>query len=176
MIPLGSRPPAFSLPDVRTGADVCSSELPNLPLLVIFMCRHCPYVVHIGAGLATLGEDYRERVAIIGISSNDAASYPDDSPASLAEFADSLALGFPLLYDETQEVARAFSAACTPDFFLFDGDHGLVYRGQFDDSRPSSSRPVTGASLRTALDAVVAGEPVGADQRPSIGCNIKWKS
>ena len=145
-------------------------------LLVMFICTHCPYVKHVEKGLAALGMDYDgEPVSIVAISSNDAESYPDDSPDGLKQQAQRMGFRFPYLYDETQDVARGYHAACTPDFFLFDGNMKLVYRGQFDGSRPGSGIPVTGQDLRAAMDAVIAGKAVPGDQRPSIGCNIKWK-
>jgi thiol-disulfide isomerase/thioredoxin len=145
-------------------------------MLVMFICRHCPFVKHLEKGLAQLGRDYNgSGVGIVAISSNDAANYPDDAPESLAEQAHTVGFSFPYLYDETQEVARAYGAACTPDFFLFDEGLKLVYRGQFDDSRPGSGIPVTGRDLRAAMDALIAGQPISPEQHPSLGCNIKWK-
>jgi thiol-disulfide isomerase/thioredoxin len=142
----------------------------------MFICRHCPFVKHLEKSLAQLGHDYRGKgVGIVAISSNDAANYPDDAPESLAEQARVVGFNFPYLYDETQEVARAYDAACTPDFFLFDGGLKLVYRGQFDDSRPGSGVRVTGKDLRAALDALITGQPISPEQRASVGCNIKWK-
>jgi len=146
-------------------------------LRVVFMCTHCPYVKHIRSGLAQLARDYMPRgVAIAGISSNDAVNYPADSLAKMKEEAQSAGYTFPYLFDETQSVAKAYRAACTPDIYLFDGNQRLVYRGQFDDSRPGNNLPVTGKDLRAALDAVLAVKPIPQDQKPSIGCNIKWKS
>lgn len=178
MVALGTAAPDFSLPDVSTGATVGLRDFADAPaLLVIFLCRHCPFVKHVQAELARLGRDYAPRgVAVVGISSNDAEVYPADAPASLKEMARQEGFVFPLLYDETQRVARAFHATCTPDFFLYDRDRRLVYRGQLDDSRPGNGRPVTGADLRAALEAVLAGQPVDPRQRASIGCNIKWKA
>jgi len=176
MLPLGTPAPDFRLPD-PSGIIVSLADFKTAPaLLVVFMCNHCPYVKHIRDGLAKLACDYRSRgVAVVGINSNDAVSYPADSPAKMAEEADSAGYIFPYLYDETQEVAKAYRAACTPDIYLFDSDQRLVYRGQFDDSRPGNGMPVTGNDLRAALDAVLAGKPVPPNQKPSIGCNIKWK-
>jgi len=176
MLPLGTRAPDFRLPD-PSGLVVSLADFQSAPaLLVIFMCNHCPCVKHIRDGLAKLARDYRSRnVAVVGINSNDVASYPADSPAKMAEEAASAGYIFPYLSDETQAVARAYRAACTPDIYLFDKDRRLVYRGQFDDSRPGNGIPVTGKDLRAALDAVLAGKPVSPDQKPSIGCNIKWK-
>jgi peroxiredoxin len=177
MLPLGTEAPEFELPDAD-GKKTSLADLDGAPaLLVIFMCNHCPYVKHIREGLAALARDYGKRgAAIVGINANDARAYPDDSPEKMAEEAREMGYTFPYLYDESQEVAKAYRAACTPDFFLFDRDRKLVYRGQFDDSRPGNGIPVTGADLRAALDAVLAGRPVSADQKPSVGCNIKWKS
>ena len=177
MMPLGMAAPAFTLAEVSTGRQVAMAELaPGQPLLVMFICRHCPFVVHVQSELARLGRDYANRVAIVAISSNDAATHPADAPASLAQMAKEQGFTFPFLYDESQAVARAYGAECTPDFFVFDGERKLAYRGQLDSSRPSNKQPVTGADLRAALDALLAGQPVNPDQRSSIGCNIKWKA
>jgi peroxiredoxin len=177
MLELGTIAPDFILTDVVTGRAVSRDEFRNRKaLLVIFICAHCPYVKHIEKGLAALGKDYTSQpIGIVAISSNDALTHPADSPAGLKRQAESYGFTFPYLYDETQSVARAYKAACTPDFFLFDGDLQLVYRGQFDSSRPGNGIPVTGEDLRLAIDTVLAGKPVPKDQRPSIGCNIKWK-
>jgi peroxiredoxin len=176
MLPLGTKAPQFRLPDPQ-GKLVSLDDYPDAQaLLVVFMCNHCPYVKHIRSQFAELAKEYQTRgVAVVGINSNDAESYPDDRPEKMAEEIKQIGYTFPYLYDETQEVAKAYRAACTPDFFLFDHDRRLVYRGQFDDSRPGSGRPVTGADLRAALEAVLAGRAVAANQRPSMGCNIKWK-
>jgi peroxiredoxin len=175
MLPLGTAAPNFRLPD--TNAQLVSlADFKGKPLLVAFICNHCPYVKHIRSGLAQLARDYQPRgAALVAINSNDVANYPDDSPAEMAREAKSAGYLFPYLYDESQAVAKAYRAACTPDFFLFDKDHRLVYRGQFDDSRPGNSKPVTGADLRAALDAVLSGRPAPSTHKPSIGCNIKWK-
>jgi len=177
MLELGTLAPEFSLPDVVSGRAISlASFRDEKAVLVMFICRHCPFVKHVQDELARLGADYRGRgVGIVAISSNDAASYPDDAPDRLKQMAEDLGFTFPLCFDETQEVAKAYTAACTPDFFLFDQARTLVYRGQLDDSRPDSGKPVTGRDLRAAIDAVLSDRPVGADQRPSIGCNIKWK-
>jgi len=177
MLALGTPAPDFDLPNVVTGRRVSLRRYAmHTPTLVIFLCRHCPYVIHVEKELVRLGRDYAEAsLRIVAISANDAATYPADAPDQLAAWARKLGLPFPLLYDETQETARAYAAACTPDFFLFDSGHRLIYRGQLDGSRPGNGLPVTGADLRAALDAVLAGKPVSAEQRPSMGCNIKWK-
>ena len=176
MLPLGTKAPDFRLPD-PSGKVVALADFRNAPaLLVIFMCNHCPYVKHVRDGLAKFARDYRPRgVAVVGINSNDVANYPGDSPAKMAEEATSAGYLFPYLYDETQAAAKAYRAACTPDLYLFDKDQRLVYRGQFDDSRPGNGIPVTGKDVRAALDAILAGKPVSPIQTPSIGCNIKWK-
>src|SRR6266540_7157545 len=176
MLPLGTPAPDFRLPDT-TGKIVSLSDFKDAPaLLVVFLCNHCPYVKHIRHELADLGGEYQARgIAIVGISSNDAANYPDDSPAKMAEEINDIGYTFPYLYDETQAVAKAYRAACTPDIYLFDRQRRLVYRGQFDDSRPGNGIPATGKDLREALDAVRSGKPVPANQKPGIGCNIKWK-
>lgn len=177
MRPLGTPAPKFELPDVVTGKTVSPNQFADKnALLIMFICRHCPYVKHVQAELARIGEDYKDKgLGIIAISSNDAAAYPDDAPASLREMALELKFNFPFCYDEKQDVAREFTAACTPDFFLFDGSHRLAYRGQLDDSRPGTATPVTGQDLRAAIDALLAGRQVNPVQRPSIGCNIKWR-
>ena len=176
MLELGTTAPDFSLPDVVTGRMVSAADAGGRPLLVMFICRHCPYVKHVQQQLAALGADYDARgVAIVAISSNDAGTHPDDRPESLKAMARELGFTFPLCHDESQAVAKAYAAACTPDFFLFDRDRRLVYRGQLDDSRPSNGTPVTGSDLRAALDDVLAGRAPAADQKPSMGCNIKWK-
>lgn len=176
MLPLGTKAPDFKLPDTD-GKPVSLADFQGKQgLLVMFICNHCPFVKHLRSALAQLGRDYAGKsLAIVAISSNDATAFPDDGPAKMAEEKKSAGYTFPYLYDETQKAAQAYRAACTPDFFLFDKDRTLVYRGQFDDSRPDNGLPVTGADLRAALDAVVAGKPVPATQKPSIGCNIKWK-
>ncbi len=180
MMELGTEIPSFALPDVRTGKIVRVPQHINQqdapgPILVMFICRHCPYVIHVKSELARIGRDYAGRVAIIAISSNDAGSVADDSPEKLKEMAEDLDLNFPLCYDETQDVATSFTAACTPDIFLFDKDHRLAYRGQIDGSRPGNNVPVDGRDLRAAMDALLKGARPTADQRPATGCNIKWK-
>ena len=175
---LGTEAPDFALTDVVTGKTVRRNDFRGQKaLLVMFICTHCPYVKHVEKGLAALGMDYDgEPVSIVAISSNDANNYPDDNPAGLKHQAETLGFRFPYLYDESQAVARAYNAACTPDFFLFDSGMKLVYRGQFDSSRPGNGIPVTGEDLRAAIDAVLQGKSPLKNQRPSIGCNIKWKS
>jgi peroxiredoxin len=177
MLELGTQAPHFSLEDVRDGKTHTTQALTGPKgLLVMFICAHCPFVKHVEQQLARIGADYQKSdVGIVGISSNDAANYPGDSPANLAKQAHAAGFTFPYLYDETQAVARAYDARCTPDFFLFDGAAKLVYRGQLDASRPGNNIPVTGKDLRAALDALVAGQPISAEQQPGIGCNIKWK-
>jgi peroxiredoxin len=177
MTPLGSRVPEFALADVTTRRTVRLADLPERrALLVMFLCRHCPYVRHVRDGIARMATDYANAdLAIVAISSNDPLTYPEDAPGSLAEDAREAGYTFPYLFDESQDVAKAFGAACTPDFFVYDADRRLVYRGQFDASRPNNGVPVTGGDLRAALDAVLAGSPVAEVQRPSIGCGIKWR-
>lgn len=176
MLSLGTTAPDFSLPDTE-GKTVRLSDFADAPaLLVIFMCNHCPYVKHVADGLAELAREYRERgVAVVGINSNDVENFPDDAPMKMAEETKRRGYTFPYLYDQTQQIAKAYRAACTPDFYVFDKDRRLVYRGQMDDSRPESGIPVTGGDLRAALDAVLADRPVPEHQKPSLGCNIKWK-
>lgn len=176
MLALGTPAPGFDLPETVSGGRVNLDELSGKAIVVMFICNHCPYVKHLQAGLATFGQDYRdEDVDIVAISSNDVDQYPDDSPEQLRIVSQELGYTFPVLYDESQDVAKAYTAACTPDFFLFGADRTLVYRGRFDESRPNSGTPVTGADLRAALDAVLRDEPVPVDQFPSMGCGIKWK-
>lgn len=176
MLALGTKAPDFSLPDTN-GKTVALSDFADAKaLLVMFICNHCPYVKHVRKGLYELGRDYLSKgVAIVGINSNDADTYHDDSHENMKKEVESAGYTFPYLYDATQEVAKAYKAACTPDFFLFDGDMKLVYRGQMDDSRPENGLPVTGRDLRDAMDLVIAGKPVPEAQNASIGCNIKWK-
>jgi thiol-disulfide isomerase/thioredoxin len=180
MRPLGSLLPAFSLPDPSTpdGATVSDTDvLTDRGLVVLFLCNHCPFVKHLRDALASFGhETLALGVGVVAISSNDAVQYPEDGPEAMAREKKDAGYPFPYLYDETQQVARDFDAACTPDFFLFDGERRLVYRGQFDASRPGNGVPVTGADLRAAVAALVDGGDISADQIPSVGCNIKWKS
>jgi peroxiredoxin len=176
MLPLGTEAPDFSLPEVSSGKTVSLESLPGQrPLLVMFLCRHCPFVKHLENAVAALGRDYSDKIAMVAISSNDAESHPEDAPSSLKEQAREAGFTFPYLYDESQEVARAYQAACTPDFFLFDSSRRLIYRGQFDSSRPRNGIPVSGEDLRRAIDAGLRGEPIPGEQRPSVGCSIKWK-
>src|SRR5512140_803983 len=176
MLALGTKAPDFRLKDTA-GRLVSLADFETAPaLVVVFMCNHCPYVKHIRAGLAQLARDYQQQgVAVVGINSNDARNYPADSPEKMKEEVRSAGYLFPYLYDETQEVAKAYRAACTPDLFVFDDAQRLFYRGQFDDSRPGNGLPVTGKDVRLSLDAVLAGQPPPGSQKPSIGCNIKWK-
>lgn len=178
MLALGTPAPAFSLRNVRDGKAYSVDSLTGPKgLLVMFICTHCPFVKHVEQELAKIGREYQSSgIGIAAISSNDADKYPDDGPEGLAEQATRVGFVFPYLYDESQAVARAYDATCTPDFFLFDGQRKLVYRGQLDSSRPGNSAPVTGHDLRAAMDALVASRAVSPDQKPSIGCNIKWKS
>ena len=176
MLDLGAPLPDFSLPDTKTRAVVSSADSCGRPLVVAFICNHCPYVKHLQPALAEFGRFCEQSgVAMVAISSNDAKSYPEDAPDRLGAEALRLGYPFPVLYDESQDVARAFQAVCTPEFYLFDRSGRLFYRGQFDDSRPGNGRPVTGASLRGAVTAVIAGDPPPAAQSPSVGCSIKWK-
>ena len=176
MLPLGTLAPDFQLPDVFGETISLATMKGKQGLLVMFICKHCPFVKHVEAQLAQIGKDYEDKnLGIVAISANDASNYPDDAPDQLQAMAKELGFTFPLCYDETQETAKAYTAACTPDFFLFDGNRSLVYRGQLDDSRPGNDKPVTGQDLRNAIDAVLAGKPISDMQKPSIGCNIKWK-
>ena len=177
MLALGTPMPSFALPDVRSQEIINPETFQNKSvLLVMFICRHCPYVVHVQEELTKLARDYQEKdLGILGISSNDVTGYPADAPPRLKEMAEQLGWQFPYCFDETQAVAKAFTAVCTPDFFLFDRQRHLVYRGQLDESRPGNGKGVTGQDLRAALDAVLSGQPVSSQQRPSAGCNIKWK-
>jgi peroxiredoxin len=178
MIPLGTEAPDFSLPDTRSGEIVSLKDVRGVKATVImFICNHCPFVKHIETELAAIGKDYQAKgIGIAAISSNDIEKYPEDAPDKMKEFADSLGFVFPYLYDETQEIARQYDAACTPDFYIFDADLKCVYRGQLDDSRPGNDEPVSGKDLRSALDAILRGTAVSPDQTPSLGCNIKWKN
>jgi peroxiredoxin len=177
MLPLGTQAPDFHLPNAVSGEIISLANFAGKKaLLVMFICRHCPFVKHVQVELARLGKDYSgSDLGIVAISCNDVNNYPDDAPDKLKTMAIELGFTFPLCYDETQEVAKAYTAACTPDFFLFDGSYKLVYRGQLDDSRPSNGKPVTGEDLRAAISAALAGNRVEGEQKPSIGCNIKWK-
>ena len=177
MLELGTKAPEFALSDVVSGqAESLASFEGKWALLVMFICHHCPFVKHIKSELAQLGRDYAAKgVGIVAISSNDPAVSADDSPEGLQRMAAEWGFNFPVCFDETQAVAKSYAAACTPDFFLFDREQKLAYRGQLDDSRPSNGKPVTGADLRAAIDALLAGRPVNQDQRASLGCNIKWK-
>ncbi len=177
MLELGTKAPEFRLPDVISGKTISLGTFKDKQaLLVMFICRHCPYVQHVKEELARLGRDYAAKdIGIVAISANDVANYPDDAPEELKAMAKELGFTFPFCYDESQETAKAYTAACTPDLFVFDANRALVYRGQLDDSRPGNGKPVTGKDLRAAIDAVLAGKPVSPTQMPSMGCNIKWK-
>ncbi len=177
MLGLGTPAPDFALPDAVSDRTIRLSDFAGKQgLLVMFLCPHCPYVKHIQHGLAALLKEYRSRpLGLVAISPNDVAQFPEDAPEGLRQSALDLGFDFPYCYDESQDVAKAYQAACTPDFFLFDDRQRLVYRGQFDGSRPKNTEPVTGADLRAAVDAVLEGKPVSTEQRPSIGCNIKWR-
>ncbi len=177
LMKLGDSAPDFSLPDVVTGETFSLSDFEGkTALLVMVICRHCPYVQHVKQGIGELAKEYADKnIAIIGISANDPEGYPADAPESLKEMAAQEGYAFPFLFDETQEAAKAFTAVATPEFFLFDGERKLVYRGQFDDSRPNSQTPVTGADVRAAIDAVLEGRPVAENQKRAMGCSIKWK-
>lgn len=175
MLPLGTKAPDFSLPNIDGSTVSLCDVADSKGLLVVFMCNHCPFVKHLRTQLADFANEYQAKgLAVVGISSNDVANYEDDSPEKMKEEAADAGYTFPYLYDESQDAAKAYRAACTPDFFLFDADQSLVYRGQFDDSRPGNEKPITGADLRAASDAVLAGEDVSTEQTPAIGCNIKW--
>jgi peroxiredoxin len=177
MNPLGFTAPDFRLPDVTTGKTRSLDDLKSdKATVVMFICNHCPFVKHVNHQLVALANDYISKgVSFVAISSNDAVNYPDDSPEKMKEVAARLKYPFPYLYDETQEVAKAYDAACTPDFYIFDASMKCVYRGQLDDSRPGNNKPVTGKDMRAALDALLENKPVSQDQKPGIGCNIKWK-
>jgi len=176
MLELGTQAPDFNLPDTNGNQVSLANFKDAKGMLVIFMCNHCPYVIHLRDALAELAKEYQAKgLAVVGINSNDASNYPDDSPEKMAEEVATQGYTFPYLYDESQAVAKAYMAACTPDFFLFDAEQKLVYRGQFDDSRPRNDEPVTGADLRAAIDALLNGTAIPVEQKPSMGCNIKWK-
>ncbi len=177
MLPLGTRAPEFSLPDTVSGKTLSLDALRGAKgTVVMFICNHCPYVKHVNSGLVQVAKDYVSKgIAFVAISANDVASYPEDGPDKMKAAAKALGYPFPYLYDESQAVAKAYQAACTPDLYLFDAQLACVYRGQFDDSRPGSNVPVTGRDLHAAMDALLAGEPVSSEQKPSVGCNIKWK-
>lgn len=176
MLPLGTTVPAFALADAVSGAQLGVEHFRGArALLVMFICNHCPYVKHVMAEFGRVERDYRDDgLQIVAVNANDVDAYPQDGPAHMKALAEELGWGFPYLFDATQDVARAFRAACTPDFFLFDDRRRLVYRGQFDGARPGNDVPVTGGDLRAAIETTLAGKPVAQDQTPSIGCNIKW--
>jgi peroxiredoxin len=177
MLPLGTKAPDFRLPDTEGNPVSLSDFAGSQGLLVMFICNHCPYVKHVREQLAQLARDYQNRgIAVVAINANDVANYPDDSPEKMKQEKEQFGYTFPYLYDETQEVAKAYRAACTPDFYVFDASHRLVYRGQLDDSRPGNDQPVTGEDVRNALECVLTGSTMSLKQRPSMGCNIKWKA
>lgn len=178
MTPLGAKAPDFTLPDTISGNLLSLSDIKGEKgTLVMFICNHCPFVIHVNEELVKLGIEYQAKeIKMVAINSNDVSSHPDDSPDKMTVVAKQLGYTFPYFFDETQEVAKAYDAACTPDFFLYDENLNLVYRGQLDDSRPGNETPVTGKDLRAALDALIEGKPIDENQRPSLGCNIKWKS
>lgn len=174
---LGTEAPDFTLLEPATSRLVAKSEFEGQPLLVAFICNHCPFVIHIKNVFAAFAAEYSERgIAVVAVNSNDITHYPDDHPEKMTQLARETGFSFPYLFDETQEVAKAYGAACTPDFFLFDADHRLVYRGRFDGATPGNNEPVTGMELRAACDALLEGTPMPTDQKPSVGCNIKWKA
>lgn len=177
MLALGTEAPDFTLPDTVSGKSISLNEIKSpVATVVMFLCNHCPYVIHVNEGIVDLAKEYQNKgIAFVAISSNDVENYPQDGPDKMKEHAKTVGYTFPYLYDETQEVAKAYDAACTPDFYVFDHNMRLVYRGQLDGSRPNSGIPVSGEDLRNALDAVLVKRPVSMLQRPSAGCNIKWK-
>ena len=177
MLAIGTTAPAFSLPEPASGRQIEIGDFRGKPLLVVFSCNHCPYVLHILESFTAFANNARQRgLGVVMISANDVAGYPADAPDKMAQLAQRYGFDFPYLYDETQQVALSYRAACTPDFFLFDADHRLVYRGQYDSARPGKETPVNGADLGAAVDALLAGEPIPQEQRPSVGCGIKWRS
>jgi len=177
MVELGTKAPVFFLPDTASGKNLSLEDVKaKVATVIMFICNHCPFVKHVNAELVRLANDYKNKgIGFVAISSNDVINHPDDSPVLMTQVAKQMKYPFPYLYDESQETAKAFEAACTPDFFIFDKDLQLVYRGQLDDSRPGNEIPVTGKDIRQALDCLINHEPVPQEQRPSIGCNIKWK-
>ncbi|MEM7757895.1 MAG: thioredoxin family protein [Cyanobacteria bacterium P01_A01_bin.40] len=177
MLPLGTAAPEFELPDVVSNNIISLKTFADSKaLLIMFICQHCPFVKHLQDELAKIGQDYQALpLGMVAISSNDVGNYPQDSPEKLKQMAEELGFNFPVCYDESQEVSKSYTAACTPDFFLFDNSRKLAYRGQLDDSRPSNGVPVTGTDLRQAIDAVLQDRAIDFEQKPSIGCNIKWK-
>lgn len=178
MLGIGTQAPDFSLPEPATGKTVSLSDVDGSDaLLVTFMCNHCPYVIHIQKALSDMIKEYQPKgLAAVGINANDVANYQDDSPEKMVEAVNQVGYTFPYLYDESQEVAKSYMAACTPDFFLFDKNKKLVYRGQFDDARPGNDDPVNGKDMRAAIEAALAGQAQSEEQKPSMGCNIKWKA
>ena len=177
MVALGTKAPHFILPDTVSGKDLSIENIKGeIATVLMFICNHCPFVKHVNAELVRLANDYKSKgIGFVAISSNDVVNHPEDAPGSMTQVAKQLKYPFPYLYDETQEIAKAYNAACTPDFFIYDKDLQIVYRGQLDDSRPGNEIPVTGKDIRHTLDCIINGQPVSQEQRPSIGCNIKWK-
>jgi peroxiredoxin len=176
MLPLGTEAPDFELTDAVSGNRIPLQDFGGKVLVVMFICNHCPFVIHVREGITQMVRDFADKdVAFVAITANDVEKYPQDGPTHMKELAEQLGWTFPFLFDETQEVAKAYRAACTPDFFIFDAQRRLAYRGQFDDSRPSNDTPVTGKDVRAAIHALLEDKPVAADQKPSIGCNIKWR-
>jgi peroxiredoxin len=177
MLPIGTKAPDFTLTDAVSGQETSLQDFGTKVLVVMFICNHCPFVIHVREGISQMVLDFAEKdVAFVAINANDVEKYPQDGPEHMKELAEQMGWTFPFLFDETQEVAKAYRAACTPDFFIFDAKRRLAYRGQFDDSRPSKDTPVTGKDVRAAIQALLDDKPVGAQQKPSIGCNIKWRS
>ena len=174
---LGTAAPDFTLPEPKTGNQVKLNDFADRPLLVVFACNHCPFVIHVLPGLVQFAQEYQPQgLSIVMINANDVDNYADDSPDKMVQLSEQYGIDFNYLYDESQQVAKAYRAACTPDLFLYDKNHKLVYRGQFDGSRPGNDIPVTGQDLRQAVDALLQGQPINAEQAPSLGCNIKWKA
>ena len=177
MLELGIQAPTFELPEPATGKNIALAQLSDKPILIAFISNHCPYVINLKEALVDFANEYQEKgLHLIAINANDVENYPDDSPDKMVDDVKQYGYKFPYLFDESQEIAKAYQAACTPDFFMFDKEHKLYYRGQFDDSRPKNDEPVTGKDMRSAADALLVGQNAPAEQKASLGCNIKWKS